>query len=109
MELEKAKTLLGDETLTEDSLSVLLDRARKLAKNQHYWKTDDEPTQAELDKFYDRYEYEILEIAKEIKSSHERGGLKEFSELGVTRKWGGSGTESIEAAVSSIPPKTYVL
>lgn len=109
MDLAKMRTLMGDDTLTSEAMSVLLDRAKKLAKNQHYWKTDDEPTQAELDKFYDRYEYEIIDIAKEINSADARGGLKEFSELGVTRKWESGGAKSLEMAVAVIPPKTYLI
>lgn len=109
MDLNTAKTIIADDTLSDDEVSVLIQRAQKLAKNQHFWKSDDKPTDAELETFYDRYEYEIYEIAKGIQSSDARGGLREFSELGVTRKWGDSGTESINAAVSVIPPKTYIV
>lgn len=108
MDLTTAKAILNDDTLSDEEVSVLLQRAKKLAKNQHFWKPDDNPTDAELEAFYDRYEFEIYDIMKNIVSADARGGLKEFSELGVTRKWGETGTESLTSAVSVIPAKTYV-
>lgn len=108
MDLNTAKKIIGDVSMSDEDVSVLIQRAQKLAKNQHFWKTDDNPTDAELEAFYNRYEYEIYEIARGIQSSDARGGLREFSELGVTRKWGESGTESVNAAVAVIPPKTYI-
>lgn len=109
MDLNTAKTIIADDTLSDDEVSVLIQRAQKLAKNQHFWKNDDNPTDAELEAFYARYEFEIYDIAKEVRSAASRGGLKEFSELGVTRKWGETGAESINTAVSAIPPKTYIM
>lgn len=108
MDINTARTIIGNDSLTDDDVSALLLRAKRLAKNQHYWGPDDEPGEVELERFYDRYEFEIYDIAKEVYSSATRGGLKQFSELGVTRVWGGSGSETISRAISAIPPKTYV-
>ncbi len=109
MDLTTARTIIGDSSLSDDEVSVLLLRAKKLAKNQHFWHSEDNPTDDELEGFYERYEFEIYDIAKSISQSDARGGLKEFSELGVTRKWGESGTESVNASVEAIPPKTYIV
>lgn len=108
MDLKTARTIIGDSSMSDDEVSALILKAQKLAKNQHFWHPDDNPTDDELNGFYDRYEFEIYDIAKNIQQSDARGGLKEFSELGVTRKWGESGTESINASVAAIPPKTYI-
>jgi len=109
MDIDVARRIIGNDDLSDDDVSALLLRAQKLAKNQHYWKPDDDPEKVELERFYERYEYEIYDIAKEVYSSNSRGGLKEFSELGVTRKWGGSGSETVSLALAAIPPKTYVV
>ena len=108
MDINTARTIIGNDSLTDDDVSALLLRAQKLAVNQRYWKPDDNPEKAELERFYDRYEFEIYDIAREVYSSNSRGGLKQFSELGVTRIWGGSGSETVNAAISAIPPKTYI-
>ena len=63
MDLNTAKKIIGDVSMSDEDVSVLIQRAQKLAKNQHFWKTDDNPTDAELEAFYNRYEYEIYEIA----------------------------------------------
>nr|DAY20480.1 MAG TPA: hypothetical protein [Caudoviricetes sp.] len=108
MDLNTAKKVIGDTSLSDDEVSVLLLKAKKLARNQHFWKPDDNPTDEQLENFYDRYEFEIYDIAKSVQQYDARGGLTEFSELGVTRRWGKTGTESINASVASIPPKTYI-
>lgn len=108
MDLKTARTIIGDSSMSDDEVSALILKAQKLAKNQHFWKPDDHPTDEQLENFYDRYEFEIYDIAKSIQQSDARGGLTEFSELGVTRRWGKTGTESVNAAVASIPPKTYI-
>ena len=110
MSIAILKTIIGDSDLTDKQLSVLLERAKKLAKNHYFWHHDDIPTEEELNAFYDRYEYEIYDIANEIYSAMSRDGLKQFTELGVTRVWGLSGQESISAVLNAtIIPKTYTL
>ena len=108
MDIKTAKTIIGDTALTDETVSALILKAQKLAKNQHFWHPDDNPSDPELERFYDRYEFEIYDIAKEIYSSDSRDGLTSFSELGVSRTWGKTGKESVSAAVASIPAKTYV-
>lgn len=109
MSIDTFKTILNNGELTDDQVSVLLERAKKLAVNQRYWKKDDNPTQYELAQFYDRYEYEIYDIGKAISDSDDRDGLTQYTELGITRVWGDNGKSSIDKAVGSIPPKTYTL
>lgn len=109
MDLNMAKTIIGDNTLSDEAVSVLLERAKRLAKNQRYWHPDDNPTEEELDAFYERYQFEIYDIAKEVHSSNERGDLIAFSELGVTRKWGKSGKDSLNSVLAAIQPKTYLI
>lgn len=110
MDINKAKTIIGDSDLTDDEVSILLERAKKLAKNHYFWHSKDNPTEEELAWFYDRYEFEIYDIAKEIYSATSRDGLKQFTELGVTRVWGLSGQESIDNVLNScIIPKTYTM
>jgi len=101
--------ILDDSTLSEDQVSVLLARAEKLAVNHHYWKPDDNPTSTELTRFYDRYEYEIYEIAKAINSDSARDGETQHTELGITRVWGKTGKEGVDAALNSIPVRSYVI
>ena len=108
MDLNTARTIIGDSSLSDNEVSVLLLKAKKLARNQHFWKPDDNPIDEQLENFYDRYEFEFYDIAKSVSQSDARGGLTEFSELGVTRKWGKTGTESVNASVAAIPPKTYI-
>ena len=107
MDLNMAKTIIGD--MPDNEISVLLERAKKLAKNHYFWKSDDVPNEFELQEFYDRYEFEIYDIAKTVYSAESRGGLQQFTELGVTRVWGKTGEESINVAVSNIPTKTYIV
>lgn len=108
MDIETFKTIVGDPELTDDQAAVLLNRAKKKAVNHYFWQEDDEPTDDEVEKFTDRYEYEIYDIAKAVYDSGSRDGLKQYTELGVTRIWESGGEESINKALSAIPPKTYV-
>lgn len=109
MDLNTAKLVIGDSSMSDDEVSVLLLKAKRLAQNQYFWHPEDQPTDDELDAFYERYEFEICSIAREIKSSDARGGLTAFSELGVSRTWGKTGTESISSALAAIPCKSYVI
>lgn len=108
MDANTAKKIIDDDALTDNDISVLLDRAKKKAVNQHFWKSDDIPTEPMLEVFYARYEFEIYDIAKAIYSNDSRDGLKAYSELGVSRTWGETGKETVDKAVAAIPPKTYV-
>lgn len=108
MDAKLLKIILDDETLTDEQIAVLLVKAQKQAANQHFWADDDIPTEAELERFYNRYEFEIYDLAKAINSDDARGGLVSHTELGVTRNWGQTGKKDIEIALSKIPPKTYV-
>ena len=102
------KVILSDETLTDEQIAVLLIKAKRQAANQHFWADDDIPTEEELERFYNRYEFEIYDLAKAINSDDARGGLVSHTELGITRNWGKTGKQDIESALSAIPPKTYV-
>lgn len=102
------KVILDDETLTDSQIAVLLTRAKRQAANQHFWADFDNPTEEELEQFYDRYEFEIYDLAKAVNSDDSRDGLVSHTELGVARNWGQTGKKDIEAALSKIPPKTYV-
>ena len=86
MDAKLLKVILDDETLTDEQIAVLLVKAQKQAANQHFWADDDIPTETELERIYNRYEFE----------------------LGVTRNWGQTGKKDIELALAKIPPKTYV-
>lgn len=108
MDIETFKTILGDTTLTDEQLEVMLDRACKKAINHYFWGLGDEPTDEEKENFISRYEYEIYDVAKTIIDTSQRGGLKQFSELRVTRVWESGGDKEIETALSQIPVKTYV-
>ena len=108
MDAKLLKVILDDETLTDEQIAVLLVKAQKQAANQHFWADDDIPTEAELERFYNRYEFEIYDLAKAINSDDARGGLVSHTELGVTRNWGQTGKKDIELALAKIPPKTYV-
>lgn len=110
MDIEKAKEIIGDNDLSIKEVSVLLERAKKMAKNHYFWHPKDNPTEEEQEAFYDRYEYEIYDIANEMHSVLAREGLKQFTELGVTRVWAYGGFESVSAIINStILPKTYTL
>ena len=108
MNLETFKLLLGETSQTDEQLQVLLDRAVHLAVNHYWWKEDDVPTDEERENFIKRYEYEIYDLAKTVADVAKRNGLKQFSELGVTRVWQSGGDKAIEDSMSHIPTKTYV-
>ncbi len=109
MDVNTAKKII-DADLTDDEVLVLLNRAKKLAKNHYFWHPKDNPSEEELEAFYDRYEYEIYDIASEMHSVLAREGLKQFTELGVTRVWSYGGFDSVTAVINAtIIPKTYTL
>lgn len=108
MDVNTAQLIIKDDTLSESDISILLKKAQRLAVNQHFWAPDDVPTEEQLTAFYERYEFEIYDIAKAINSDDARDGLKSFTELGVQRTWGKTGKETIDSAISAIPPKTYI-
>lgn len=108
MDLRTARTIIGNTDMSDDALTVLLLKARKQAVNHHFWDISDVPTEEELERFYDRYEFEIYDVAKAISISDARGGLISHSELGISMSWGKTGQQSIDEALSAIPPKTYV-
>ena len=66
MDAKLLKVILDDETLTDEQIAVLLVKAQKQAANQHFWADDDIPTEAELERFYNRYEFEIYDLAKAL-------------------------------------------
>ena len=107
LNIETFKTILGDNDYTDEQLGILLDRAKRKAINHYWWKSDDYPTDEEIENFTNRYEYEIYDLAKTVIDVAQRGGLKQFSELGVTRVWEIGGDKSIENSLSQIPVKTY--
>lgn len=106
---EKLAVILDDSTLSEDEISVLLERAEKLAVNHYFWKPDDDPTDTELSRFYNKYEFEIYEVAKALNSDSARDGETQHTELGITRVWGKTGKEGVDDALSSIPVRSYVI
>ena len=108
LNIETFKSVLGDTSLTDEQLTVLLERAKRNAINHYWWKTDDIPTDEEIENFINRYEYEIYDLAKTVCDVASRDGLKQFSELGVTRVWETGGDTAVENALSVLPVKTYV-
>ena len=108
MSVETFKTILGETSFTDEQLEVLLERAKRKAINHHYWRTDDNPTDEEKENFINRYEYEIYDLAKAVIDVAKREGLKQFSELGVTRVWAIDGNKTVEDALSQIPTKVYM-
>lgn len=108
MSVETFKKIYPNTSLTDEQIEVLLDRAVKLSVNHYWWKEDDEPQSDDIDKFVSRYEYEIYDVANAINASASRDGMKQFTELGVTRVWESGGDEAIKKALSAIPVQTYV-
>ena len=108
MDIEKFKLILGETSYTDEQLEILLERAQKKAVNHHWWKEGDYPTDEEIENFINQYEYEIYDLAKTIIEVSSRNGLKQFSELGVTRVWESVGIDAIDQSLSAIPVKTYV-
>lgn len=109
MDLILARAIIRDQALTDDDLSALLLEAQHKAINHHFWGTDDIPTLEQKERFLERYEFEICNIAKAINASSARDGLISFSELGVSRQWGETGEVTVAKAVSAIPRKAYVV
>lgn len=108
MSVETFKVILGETSLTDEQLEIMLEKAKRKAINHYFWREDDNPTDEEIENFIDRYEYEIYDLAKAVISVASRNGLKQFSELGVTRVWGSGGDKEVEDALSAIPVQTYV-
>lgn len=108
MNIDKLKTIMGETDLSDEQITVLLERAQKKAVNHYFWQSDDIPTEEEREAFYDRYEYEIYDVAVAMAESESRDGLKRYVELGITREWETGGEKAIEGALSAIIPKTYV-
>lgn len=108
MNIETFKVIIGETSFTDEQLEVLLKRAERKAINHYFWNENDNPTNDEIENFINRYEYEIYDLAKTVIEVAKRNGLKQFSELGVTRIWQNSGEKTIEESLSQIPVKTYV-
>lgn len=108
MSVETFRKIIGNTSLTDEQLEIMLERAKKLAVNHYWWKEDDEPLDEDIDKFVNRYEYEIYDVAKAMYESSSREGMKQFTELGVTRIWENGGDKAIANALSAIPVQTYV-
>ena len=108
MNIETFKKVIADDSLTDDQLEIMLKRAEKLALNHYFWGEGDNPTESEIEDFCNRYEFEIYDIAKAVYEVDSREGLKQFTELGVTRVWESGGDETVNSAISAIPVKTYV-
>ena len=108
LNIETFKSVLGETSASDEQLEVLLERVKRKAINHYWWKTDDNPTDEEIENFINRYEYEIYDLAETILDVASRNGLKQFSELGVTRVWGVDGDTAIENAINELPVKTYV-
>ena len=108
LNIETFKSVLGETSASDKQLETLLERAKRKAINHYWWKTDDTPTDEEIENFINRYEYEIYDLAKTVLDVASRNGLKQFSELGVTRVWGVDGDTAIENALGELPVKTYV-
>ena len=108
MSVETFKVILGETSLTDEQLEIMLERAKRKAINHYFWREDDIPTDEDKENFIDRYEYEIYDLAKTVIEVASRNGLKQFSELGVTRIWESGGDKAVDDALSSIPVQTYV-
>ena len=108
MSIETFKKILKNTSLDDEQLEVMLERAKKLAVNHFWWREDDEPLDEDIEKFVNRYEFEIYDIAKAISENDSREGMVAFTELGVTRRWESGGDKAIQDALSAIPTNTYV-
>ena len=108
MNVEILRQIINDSSLTDEQLEVMLTRATRKAVNHYFWKEDDIPTEEQVEKFCERYEYEIYDVAKAMYSGDSRGGMKSFTELGVQRVWESGGDKAVDNALSAIPTQTYV-
>ena len=95
--------------IDEESASILLNRAKKLAVNHYWWGINDIPTDEEIERFCKRYEYEIYDVAKALQSDADHDGEISHTELGITRVWskGNSSSSVVTEALGAIPAKTY--
>lgn len=109
MNLALARAIIADDTLSNDDLSILILKAQKEALNHYFWKVDDVPTEEQKRAFLDKYEFEILDVAKAMNSDDARDGLVSHSELGVSRQWGETGKETVRKALNNLPQKAYVI
>lgn len=108
MSIETLKKIIKDDSLTDEELELMLARAIKIAVNHYFWGEDDKPSEEEIEAFCDRYEFEIYDLIKAVYDNNGRQGLKQFTELGVTRVWDTDGDASISKVLSQIPVKTYL-
>jgi hypothetical protein len=109
MNLEVAKKIVSDATLSDDDLFILILKAQREATNHHFWKMDDIPTDEQKEAFLSKYEFEIYDIAKAMNSDDARDGEVSHTELGVSRSWGETGNVTVQKALSKIPRKAYVM
>ena len=109
MDTDTARIIIGDDTLSDDDLEVLLLKAQTMAVNHYYWKHDDIPTDEQIEAFTEKYEFEIYDFAKAMNSDMARDGLTSHTELGISRTWGETGQVSVGKALSSIPRKAYMI
>lgn len=107
MDIRTAKVIIDDPTLTDEKLSVLLLKAKRLALNHYFWKLDRPPTDEQTDAFLTKYEFEIYDVARAMNKDDARDGEVSHSELGITRTWGETGKQTIDKALSAIPRKAY--
>ena len=108
MNIETFKKILKDTSLDDEQLEIMLDRAKKIAVNHFWWREDDEPLESDIERFVNKYEFEIYDIAKAMHESASRDGMKQFTELGVTRIWDSGGDKAVQDAINVIPVNTYV-
>lgn len=107
---DKATEIIGDDSLTENEVMSLVDRAERRAVNYFFWSNTDRPTDEEKEAFLEMHEYDIYEIASTLVNSIARGGLVSHTELGITDNWGKSGSQSVDEILGFlIGRKTYVV
>lgn len=107
---DKAAEIIGDDSLTENDVMSLVDRAERRALNYYFWSEDERPSDEQKDAFLEMHEYDIYEIASTLVNSIERGGLVSHTELGITDNWGKSGSQSVDEILGFlIGRKTYVV
>lgn len=109
METNEIKILLGEPEMTNAEVDALMRKAKAKAINHYFWHPEDNPDFEAREDFLERYEYEIVDVAKAIIASDARGGLVQHTELGITDNWGKTGVSSIDESLNEIPRKTYVM